>query len=184
MGIFPPGLNMVDSHRVRPRLEVRPSRLLSSRRRFLKTAGAAAVALASPPTLADAIDKLPLPGGPDERPITTAFPEKGALILQRTRPPLLETPIEVFDQSVFTPNDRFYVRWHGAVIPTEIDVGSFRLAVRGHVEKSLSLSLDGILALPRVELRPATARSRADRAGARGVRACWRRRSWSVVSYS
>ena len=84
------------------------------------------------------------------RPITTAFPEKGALILQRTRPPLLETPFEVFDQSVLTPNDRFYVRWHWAVIPTAIDVGSFRLAVRGHVEKSLSLSLNEILALPPV----------------------------------
>src|SRR6266851_6537054 len=152
MGIFPPSLNMVDSHRVRPRLEVRPSRLLSSRRRFLKTAGAAAVALASPPTLADAIDKLPLPGGPDERPITTAFPEKGALILQRTRPPLLETPIEVFDQSVFTPNDRFYVRWHWAVIPNAVDVDTFRLTVRGHVNQSLSLSLDDVLGLPRVEL--------------------------------
>src|SRR6266851_5130299 len=152
MGIFPPGLNMVDSHRVRPRLEVRPSRLLSSRRRFLKTAGAAAVALASPPTLADAIDKLPLPGGPDERPITTAFPEKGALILQRTRPPLLETPIEVFDQSVFTPNDRFYVRWHWAVIPNAVNVDTFRLTVHGHINQTLSLSLNDILALPRVEL--------------------------------
>ncbi|HEX3430913.1 MAG TPA: oxidase, partial [Rhizomicrobium sp.] len=110
-----------------------------SRRRFLETAGGATLALASPPASADAVVKLPLPGGPDERTITTAFPEKGALILQRTRPPLLETPFEVFDQSVFTPNDRFYVRWHWAVIPTEIDVGSFRLAVRGHVEKSLSL---------------------------------------------
>jgi DMSO/TMAO reductase YedYZ molybdopterin-dependent catalytic subunit len=129
-----------------------PSRLLSSRRRVLKTAGAATLALAARPVLADAMVKLPLPGGPDDRPITTAFPEKGALILQRTRPPLLETPFEVFDQSVFTPNDRFYVRWHWAVIPTEIDVGSFRLAVRGHVEKSLSLSLNEILALPPVEL--------------------------------
>jgi DMSO/TMAO reductase YedYZ molybdopterin-dependent catalytic subunit len=102
--------------------------------------------------LADAIVKLPLPGGPDERQMTTAFPQKGALILQRTRPPLLETPFEVFDQSVFTPNDRFFVRWHWAVIPTEVDVNSFRLAVHGHVNQPLSLSLDDILALPRVEL--------------------------------
>ena len=131
---------------------VLPSRVLLPRRRFLGTAGAASLALASAPALADAMVKLPLPGGPDERLITTAFPEKGALILQRTRPPLLETPFEVFDQSVFTPNDRFFVRWHWAVIPTEVDVGSFRLAVRGHVEKSLSLSLDEILAFPRVEL--------------------------------
>ena len=129
-----------------------PCHTLSSGRQVLTTAGAATLALASPSVLADAIVKLPLPGGPDKRPITTAFPEKGALILQRTRPPLLETPFEVFDQSVLTPNDRFYVRWHWAVIPTAIDVGSFRLAVRGHVEKSLSLSLNEILALPPVEL--------------------------------
>jgi DMSO/TMAO reductase YedYZ molybdopterin-dependent catalytic subunit len=129
-----------------------PTPLLSSRRRFLGGAGAATLALASAPALADAIVKLPLPGGPDERPITTAFPQKGALILQRTRPPLLETPFDVFDQSVFTPNDRFYVRWHWALIPPEVKVDTFRLAVRGHVERSLSLSLDDILALPQVEL--------------------------------
>lgn len=131
---------------------VLPTRVLMPRRRFLSTAGAATLALASPSALADAIVELPLPGGPKERAITRGFPEKGALILQRTRPPLLETPFEVFDQSVSTPNDQFYVRWHWSVIPTEIDVGSFRLAVRGHVEKSQSLSLDDILALPRVEL--------------------------------
>src|SRR5216683_2207997 len=129
-----------------------PSPFHSSRRQVLKTAGAATLALASPPALADAIVKLPLPGGPDERPITTAFPQKGALILQRTRPPLLETPFDVFDQSVFTPNDRFYVRWHWALIPPEIKVDTFRLAVHGHVQRSLSLSLDDILALPRAEL--------------------------------
>src|ERR1700720_3118873 len=128
------------------------SRFLSSRRHFLQTAGAATLGLASAPALADAIVKLPLPGGPDERPITTAFPEKGALILQRTRPPLLETPLDVFDQSVFTPNDRFFVRWDWSLIPTEIDVTKFRLAVRGHVNQSQSLSLDDLMALPRVEL--------------------------------
>jgi hypothetical protein len=52
-----------------------PSRFLSSRRQVLKTAGAATLALASRSALADAIVKLPLPGGPDERPITTAFPQ-------------------------------------------------------------------------------------------------------------
>ena len=132
-----------------------PSCLLSSRRRVLKTAGAAtlALALASPPALADAIVKLPLPGGPDERPITTAFPQKGAVILQRTRPPLLETPFEVFDRGVFTPNDQFYVRWHWAVIPNAIDVDKFRLAVHGYVNQTLSLSLmDIVNGLPRVEL--------------------------------
>ena len=43
-----------------------------------------------------------MPGGPRERALTTAFPQKGTMILQRTRPPLLETPFEVFDRGVFT----------------------------------------------------------------------------------
>jgi DMSO/TMAO reductase YedYZ molybdopterin-dependent catalytic subunit len=94
----------------------------------------------------------PLPGGPNERPLVTNYPTKGAMVLQRTRPPLLETPFEVFDHGVFTPNDRFFVRWHWANIPTEIDVNAFRLAVRGHVNQALSLSLQDVLALPRVEL--------------------------------
>lgn len=125
---------------------------LASRRQFLGRAGAATLALASAPALADTVVRLPLPGGPDDRLMTNAFPQKGALILQRTRPPLLETPFEVFDQSVFTPNDRFFVRWHWAVIPTAVDVASFRLTVHGHVNQALSLSLNDILALPRVEL--------------------------------
>jgi DMSO/TMAO reductase YedYZ molybdopterin-dependent catalytic subunit len=59
----------------------------------------------------------------------------------------------VFDNGVFTPNERFYVRWHWSLIPTDLDVHSFRLAVRGHVNQTLSLSLDDITRdLPRVEL--------------------------------
>ncbi|AWB25705.1 oxidase [Methylobacterium currus] len=96
--------------------------------------------------------KLPLPGGPDLRDLTTAFPGKGPMILQRTRPPLLETPFEVFDQGVFTPNDRFYVRWHWASIPTEVDANAYRLTVRGHVDRELSLSLDELARLPRFEI--------------------------------
>jgi DMSO/TMAO reductase YedYZ molybdopterin-dependent catalytic subunit len=128
------------------------SSCLVSRRRFLGTAGAVTLTLSPLTALADATIKLPLPGGPDERSIATEFPQKGALILQRTRPPLLETPIEVFDQSVLTPNDKFYVRWHWSNIPTSVDVNSFRLAVRGQVNQSLSLSLDDLMSLPRVEL--------------------------------
>ena len=95
---------------------------------------------------------LPLPGGPQERALTTAFPQKGEMILQRTRPPLLETPFAVFDRGVFTPNDQFFVRWHWAAIPTEVDVATFRLAVTGHVGSPQSISLQELLAMPRVEL--------------------------------
>jgi DMSO/TMAO reductase YedYZ molybdopterin-dependent catalytic subunit len=122
-----------------------------ARRRLLGQAGIAGLAMAAVPAWAKTIE-LPLPGGPDSRPITTEFPQKAAMVLQRTRPPLLETPFEVFDRGIFTPNDRFFVRWHWAVIPTEIDVGTFRLAVHGNVNQTLSLSLKEIMNLPRVEL--------------------------------
>ena len=133
-------------------LLARHTQRFASRREFLGTAGAATLALAPLRALADSTIGLPLRGGPDERSITTAFPEKGALILQRTRPPLLETPFEVFDRFVFTPNDQFYVRWHWALFPTQVDVKTFRLTVHGHVNRNLSLTLDELQALPGVEL--------------------------------
>jgi DMSO/TMAO reductase YedYZ molybdopterin-dependent catalytic subunit len=123
-----------------------------SGRHLLGQTGMAGLALAAGPVWAQSTVDLALPGGPGERPITTDFPQKGAMILQRSRPPLLETPLEVFDKGVFTPNDRFYVRWHRAVIPSEVDVDQFRLAVRGHVDKTLSLSLKDLLSLPRIEM--------------------------------
>ena len=134
-----------------------------TRRRLLAQAGSAGLALAAVPawaqkgwavnsgTQAGMVD-LPFPGGAGDRPIVTNFPEKGAMILQRSRPPLLETPFDVFDSGVFTPNDRFYVRWHWSGIPTEVDVDRFRLAVRGHVTTELSLSLQEIMSLPQVEI--------------------------------
>ncbi len=124
----------------------------SSRRAILRQIGLAGLSLAATPSWAEEIVKLPLADEPRDRPITKDFPQKGLMILQRTRPPLLETPMEVFDRGVFTPNDQFFVRWHWAVIPNSVDVGTFRLAVRGHVNQALSLSIDDILKLPRVEL--------------------------------
>src|ERR1700737_3428057 len=130
-----------------------PQGAAATRRRFLGQISFAGLAMAATPAWAEKMVKLPLPGGPDERPLTTAFPQKGPMILQRTRPPLLETPFEVFDRGVFTPNDQFYVRWHWAAIPNAVDVETFRLTVRGHVDKTLSLSLNDIVNdLPRVEL--------------------------------
>ncbi len=123
-----------------------------TRRGFLAQAAAAGLALSARPAFAGDMVKLPLAGDPRERPITSDFPQKGNMILQRTRPPLLETPLEVFDRHVFTPNDQFFVRWHWAVIPTSVDVNTFRLAVRGHVQQTLSLSLSDLAGLPHVEL--------------------------------
>jgi DMSO/TMAO reductase YedYZ molybdopterin-dependent catalytic subunit len=119
------------------------------RRRLIGAAAAAGIAA---PGLAQQLIDLRLPGGNGERPLTGGFPGKGSMILQRTHPPLLETPMAVFDQSVFTPNDQFFVRWHWADIPTTIDVERFRLKVFGHVNRSLSISLAQLLTLPRIEL--------------------------------
>ena len=93
---------------------------MQSRRRFLQSAGVLSGMAATFPAWADEFVNLDLPGGPDRRELTTAFPQKAPMIVQRTRPPLLETPWDVYDHSVFTPNDRFFVRWHWAVIPERV----------------------------------------------------------------
>jgi DMSO/TMAO reductase YedYZ molybdopterin-dependent catalytic subunit len=93
--------------------------------------------------MAATIVELPFVNG--RRELVTTFPQKGAMLLQRTRPPLLETPFEVFDHGVFTPNDRFYVRWHLANIPTTIDPATFRLEIHGHVREPISLTLDELV---------------------------------------
>lgn len=121
------------------------------RRRLLAGGGAAGLVLLSGAGSPVRTVDLRLPGGPSRRPLTTAFPEKGEMILQRTRPPLLETPFEVFDQGVFTPNDRFFVRWHWDGFPTEIDPAGHRLRIHGAVERPLALSIDELLAMPRIE---------------------------------
>jgi|SRR5271165_90117 len=127
-----------------------------TRRSFLQRAGLLAGAAATFPAWADDIVNLDLPGGPNRRELVTSFPQKGPMIVQRTRPPLLETPWDVFDRNVFTPNDRFFVRWHWAAIPQEVNVATFRLTIRGHVNQPLSLSLADLLAMPRVEYAAVT----------------------------
>jgi DMSO/TMAO reductase YedYZ molybdopterin-dependent catalytic subunit len=92
---------------------------------------------------AEASIQLPFANG--QRDLVADFPQKGRMLLLRTRPPLLETPFEVFDQGVFTPNDRFYVRWHLADIPESIDPATFRLTVRGHVRGTVQLTLDDLV---------------------------------------
>src|SRR6185437_1209148 len=104
-----------------------------SRRDFL--GGATVVGMSG---LVPGFVALPFDNG--SRPVVGGFPQKGEMILQRMRPPLLETPFEVFDKGVFTPNDRFYVRWHLANIPTSIDPSDFRLKVHGVVRQEISLS--------------------------------------------
>jgi DMSO/TMAO reductase YedYZ molybdopterin-dependent catalytic subunit len=123
-----------------------------SRRTLLKRVGMAGLSLLSSSALADDAIDLKLPGGVGTRSMTTAFPDKGDMILQRTRPPLLETPFETFDKDIFTPNDLFYVRWHWSNIPSKIDADAFRLTVHGNVNTNVLLSLRDLLAMPAVDL--------------------------------
>ena len=118
----------------------------ASRRRLLALGAAALTA----PAWAQGAD-LHLPDDSGARATTTAFPGKGRMILQRTRPPLLETPMSVFAEHDLTPNDRFFVRWHWADIPTAVEVRGFRLRVGGHVARPLAIGLDQLLRLPRIE---------------------------------
>jgi DMSO/TMAO reductase YedYZ molybdopterin-dependent catalytic subunit len=125
-----------------PQSNPTPTRL--PRRKFLEGVGGAGLAglLGASAWQAQAATFAELPFANGRRELVTNFPQKGELLLQRTRPPLLETPWEVFDQGVFTPNDRFYVRWHLPNIPGTVDPATFRLKVRGQVQRPLALTLD------------------------------------------
>lgn len=72
-----------------------------------------------------------------------AFPEKRPMITYSDRPPLLETPREVFTNG-FTPNDQFFVRWHLPEIPTHVDLETFTLDIAGNVEKPLKLTVKNL----------------------------------------
>ena len=127
------------------RFPSRPRQL--SRRHFLTGVGGLGLAgaVGSPAWGSTPGPTVTLPFVNGNRDLVSHYPQKGAMILQRTRPPMLETPFEVFGQGVFTPNDRFYVRWHLANIPTVVDPATFRLKIRGSVRTPLVLTLDELV---------------------------------------
>ena len=96
-------------------------------------------------------DTTTLPFGNGERPLV-AYPGKRPLLQMTARPPQLETPFSVFDEGAITPNDAFFVRYHLADIPTEIDRETYRVAIKGHVEREVSLSLADLKAMPTTEI--------------------------------
>lgn len=131
------------------RLGTHQSSLITNpyRRDFMRRAalaGGASVLAASGVGSAFAARTVHMPFANGARPLER-FPQKGEMLVLRTRGPLLETPFSVFNHGVFTPNDRFFVRWHYADIPTSIDVKTFRLRIHGHVRKPLELSLNEII---------------------------------------
>jgi sulfite dehydrogenase (cytochrome) subunit A len=107
-----------------------------------------ALGASSARSLADTIT-LPFENG--ERPLVK-YPQKRPMIGLTSRPPQLETPFSVFDESVITPNDAFFVRYHLADIPLDLDPETFFVDVKGTVDKPLKLSLADIKKLPATEI--------------------------------
>lgn len=122
---------------------------LHKRRNLLRALGAGA-ALGSAAFRAIAADTVTLSFANGQRPLAQ-FPQKRPLIVVTARPPQLETPFDVFNEGVVTPNDAFFVRYHLAGIPTNIDVDSYRINVKGKVSQPLSLSIADLKAMEAVE---------------------------------
>lgn len=102
-------------------------------RRRLLAGGAGALATAGLGTLsrgawAQGTTELPFVNGQRK---LVAYPEKRPLIVLTSRPPQLETPFEVFNEGVITPNDAFFVRYHNAGLPGEIDADQHVIKIGG-----------------------------------------------------
>jgi sulfite dehydrogenase len=117
---------------------------MHSRRDILKSAGGAAfgwgAGLFAASRFARAAETATLPFANGERPLV-AYPGKRPLMVLTARPPQLETPFAVFNESVITPNDAFFVRYHLADIPLKIDPDTYSIEVKGKVDKPSTLSL-------------------------------------------
>ena len=108
------------------------SEVMNRARRRLLAAGAGAAGLAAVSHVArgqGATVDLPIVNGKRN---VAAYPEKRPLIVLTSRPPQLETPFEVFNDGVITPNDAFFVRYHNAGIPTSIDPDKYVIKIGGN----------------------------------------------------
>src|SRR6267378_6878966 len=102
---------------------------MTSRRAFLKTASAAAVAAgAVHPLLSWAAENSAI-----------AIPGKDGMIVRSSRFLDLETPVE-FMTSWITPVNHFFVRNH-MFEPAKFDAKAWQLSITGEVEKPLTLTL-------------------------------------------
>jgi len=124
------------------------------RRSLIKHSGAAIAALSAGMTARSlrafaATAVLPFENG--ERPLIE-YPQKRPMIVLTSRPPQLETPFSVFDANVITPNDAFFVRYHLADVPLNIDPDVFSVEIKGKVDKPMKLSLADIKKMPAVDI--------------------------------
>jgi DMSO/TMAO reductase YedYZ molybdopterin-dependent catalytic subunit len=128
-------------------MERQPPSVCERRRTVLRSLLAGSLASSLPAhsraAAPSGVVELPFAGG--QRELTNAFPQKHGVLLLRSRPPLLETPLSVFDHGIVTPNERFYVRWHLPNIPAQIDGAAFRISVHGLVDHEQTLSLTELM---------------------------------------
>jgi DMSO/TMAO reductase YedYZ molybdopterin-dependent catalytic subunit len=125
---------------------------MMDRRELIKRTGLMALAtgFSSPPAFA-LDDTIVLPFDNGQRPLVR-YPQKRPMIGLTSRPPQLETPFSVFDGGPITPNNAFFVRYHLADIPYNLDPDKFTLGIKGKVDRPLKLSLKEIRKLPATEL--------------------------------
>jgi len=106
---------------------------VTSRRDFLKTASAAA--LAAHPLLSWAADPAAIP-----------IPGKDGMIVRSYRFTDLEMPVE-FMTDWITPVNHFFVRNH-MFAPAKVDAGTWKLTITGEVTKPLTLTLADLEKVP------------------------------------
>jgi len=121
---------------------------MRTRRQFLKDVGGGALVLGAGslfPAQARGGDPASmgpagLPAGTLEESVLEALPGKRPLIKRTYRPVNYETPLEYFDTLV-TPNDAFFVRYHLTNVP-QVSAAEWKLEISGDgLEKPLTLDL-------------------------------------------
>ena len=145
--------SLIGLHRffnVRPMPKAQSAAATINRRHFLRSAGLIAAAAAGAPHVL-AAENIVLPFANGQRQLVK-YPQKRPLIRLTTRPPQLETPFSVFNEGIITPNDAFFVRYHLANVPLEIDSDKFTVEIKGSVETPLTLSLADLKKMEPVEV--------------------------------
>ena len=119
-----------------------------NRREVLLGTGAAllspAIARAAVPGMSPA-----LPAGTREAAAMATLPGKRPMIELADRPPNYEAPLDSFTTAI-TPNDRFFVRYHLAVIPEMAELQNWKLSVGGDAAgREFGLTMAELRSLPR-----------------------------------
>jgi DMSO/TMAO reductase YedYZ molybdopterin-dependent catalytic subunit len=129
------------------------------RRTMIAGAGATIIAGAGagvPATASRAGESLRLPAALPEgtRRIATLvdLADKQQMVRLSDRPPNYATPVEVFANPV-TPNDRFFIRYHLAGLPSVADMDNWSLTIGGDgLTRPMQLKLDDLRHLPMQEV--------------------------------